>query len=1124
MARVLPCRVRTFAALALALLVPLAAPARAAHTPPPTSVGIPGSYQSEVGCPGDWDPACAATQLTYDAGGDVWRGTFDVPAGAYEYKAALDGSWVENYGLGAARDGPNVPLPAPGGPVRFYYAHATHWVTSSLNSIIAVAPGSFQSELGCPGDWMPDCLRSWLQDPDGDGVYTFTTSAIPAGAYEAKVALDERWDVNYGAGGVRDGANIGFAVPADGTELLFSWDSGSRILSVLVGGQRGDLRLARAHWLAPDLVAWDVGAPPDGAVVALHADPAGALALDPTGVLGGTSYPLAFDPAGLPASVKARFPHLAGYEAFRLPPEAVAAAPDLLRGQVAISMARDGRALDATTLQLPGVLDALYANDLPLGATFQGRKPTVRVWAPTARAVALLLFADARPATTPTRHPMTLDPATGTWSLTGTPAWYGRYYLYEVEVYARSANQVVTNQVTDPYSVSLATNSARSQLVSLHDPALAPPGWEELVKPRLDAPEDVVLYELHVRDFSAADRSVPPFARGTFAAFALHGTAGTRHLRRLARAGVTHVHLLPAFDFATVNEDRSTWKVPACDLRALTAGGGAASPDQQACTTAVAGEDGFNWGYDPWHYTVPEGSYAIAPEGGARLREFRSMVMAMNRMGLRVVMDVVYNHTNASGQAEKSVLDRIVPGYYHRLNADGFVETSTCCQNTASEHAMMERLMVDSVVTWARAHKVDGFRFDLMGHHMKENMLRVRAALDALDEREDGVDGKAVYVYGEGWNFGEVANGARGVNATQPNMAGTGIGTFTDRLRDAVRGGSPFSARREQGFATGLGTEPNGTFGGTPAEEKDRLLHAADLVRLGMAGNLADLVLVNKDGAAVPGSALDYNGQPAGYAKVPEDTITYVSAHDNETWFDALNVKLPQAVTMDDRVRMYGVGVAIVGLSQGIPFFHGGDELLRSKSGDKNSYDSGDWWNRIDWTLQDHGWGSGLPPAGPNQGDWPVLAPLLADPALAPAPAHLEAALAQLEEVLAIRRSTPLFRLRTAEEIRAATTFFNVGPGQVPGLVVLRIAPPAARPGAWAQAVVVVNATPERQVFRDDAFRGARLALHPVQRSSRDRVVRTASFSAAAGAFSVPARTVAVFVAARPLHRGWHGR
>ena len=174
------------------------------------------------------------------------------------------------------------------------------------------------------------------------------------------------------------------------------------------------------------------------------------------------------------------------------------------------------------------------------------------------------------------------------------------------------------------------------------------------------------------------------------------------------------------------------------------------------------------------------------------------MVQGLNGAGLRVVIDVVYNHTPAAGQDPKSILDRVVPGYYQRLNpTTGQVETSTCCSNTATEHAMMEKLMIDSVVTWAKEYKVDGFRFDLMGHQPKSSMVNLRRALDKLTLAKDGVDGRRIYLYGEGWNFGEVANNARFVQATQLEMAGTGIGTFNDRLRDAVRGGGPFDETRE---------------------------------------------------------------------------------------------------------------------------------------------------------------------------------------------------------------------------------------------------------------------------------------------------------------------------------------
>jgi len=199
-------------------------------------------------------------------------------------------------------------------------------------------------------------------------------------------------------------------------------------------------------------------------------------------------------------------------------------------------------------------------------------------------------------------------------------------------------------------------------------------------------------------------------------------------LRQLAEAGITTVHLLPTFDIATIEERRDSQATPDCDLESF----GPASPEQQACIAAIRDLDGFNWGYDPYHFSTPEGSYAVDADGGARVAEFREMVGALHATGLEVVLDKVFNHTAQSGQGEKSVLDRIVPGYYHRLSATGAVETSTCCQNVATEHAAAEKLMVDSVVLWAKEYKVDGFRFDLMGHHSKQNMLNVRAALDAL--------------------------------------------------------------------------------------------------------------------------------------------------------------------------------------------------------------------------------------------------------------------------------------------------------------------------------------------------------------------------------------------------------
>jgi len=207
-----------------------------AYSPAPSNVTIAGSLQSEVGCASDWDPACALTHLTNDTTDDVWQKTFALPAGSYEYKAALNDSWDENYGLHAQPGGANIPLNLGAGTsVKFYYDHKTHWVTDNASSVIAVAPGSFQSELGCGSDWDPGCLRSWLQDPDGDGIYSFVTTALPAGSYEGKVALNESWDVNYGQGGVQNGPNIPFTVPVNNAKITFTYDSTTHVLTILAG-------------------------------------------------------------------------------------------------------------------------------------------------------------------------------------------------------------------------------------------------------------------------------------------------------------------------------------------------------------------------------------------------------------------------------------------------------------------------------------------------------------------------------------------------------------------------------------------------------------------------------------------------------------------------------------------------------------------------------------------------------------------------------------------------------------------------------------------------------------------------------------------------------------------------
>ena len=490
------------------------------------------------------------------------------------------------------------------------------------------------------------------------------------------------------------------------------------------------------------------------------------------------------------------------------------------------------------------------------------------------------------------------------------------------------------------------------------------------------------------------------------------------------------------------------------------------------------------------------------------------MVQALNKSGLRMVMDVVYNHTNASGQSPNSVLDRIVPGYYHRLNSEGEVERSTCCQNTATEHTMMRKLMVDSVVTWATAYKVDGFRFDLMGHHMLEDMVAVRDALDELTIRKDGVDGESIYIYGEGWDFGEVANNARGTNASQLNIGGTGIGVFNDRLRDGARGGNPFDDPREQGFVTGLYTATSAFHQEEPEQQLTSLLSSTDWIRLGLAGNLSEYKIVRSNGDLVPGRLVLYKGPPVAYTQSPQENIVYVSAHDNETLFDAIQLKSPADASLSDRIRMNNLGVSLVMFSQGVPFFHAGDDLLRSKSLNRNSYDSGDWFNKLDWTFESNNWGVGLPPEG--QDNWHIFQPLLADPNLKPGKTEITFASQIFLEYLEIRKSTKLFRFETAEHIFASVDFLNTGPDQIPGLIVMHLDDVNKVDKNYSEIVILFNANPGEIAFGSNQLADKEFILHPIQQSSYDPVVQGSVYDSKSGTFTLPGRTTAVFIIEEP--------
>lgn len=986
-------------------------------------------------------------------------------------------------------------------------AFADHTATPSAVALV----GSLQSEIGCPGDWQPDCAASMLLPVEGSATLYRATFDVPAGTYGMKVAINNSWDENYGAGGAAGGGDIVLTAP--GGPVTFTYDHASHTLTDDVPDALGTE--AGAHWLTADTIAWQAPAAA-GTTYRLYSAPDGGLSTADGEVTGGSFLPLEQDAQRLDAALAAKYPHLAGFASLRLPEADALRAKELLKGQLLVAaVGADGKVTATTGVQVPGVLDSLHtgAAEQELGLTWKGKRPELSLWAPTARSVTVHTYASGSGGDPVSIKAM--EPAgDGVWSVTGDKDWNGAYYLYEVEVFVPETGKVERNLVTDPYSVGLSANSERSLFVDLGDKSLAPAGWAKLQKPALSKPEDLSLYELHVRDFSISDDSVPAEHRGTYKAFTDTGSNGMKRMQELVDAGMNAVHLLPVNDIGTIEERRSEQLEPLCDLAALPAD----SEEQQACVAETAAKDGFNWGYDPLHYTTPEGSYSTNPEGATRITEFRGMVAALNATGARVIQDVVYNHTSSAGQSGSNNLDRIVPGYYHRLNAaTGSLETSTCCANTATENAMMGKLMVDSLVTLAKTYKLDGFRFDLMGHHSRQNMLDVRAALDELTLPRDGVDGKNITLYGEGWNFGEVANNARFVQATQANMAGTGIGTFNDRLRDAVRGGGPFDPDpRVQGFASGLFTDPNDSpANGAPEQQKAALLLAQDLVKVGLTGNLKDYSFIDRTGATVKGSDVPYNGAPAGYTSDPQEAITYVEAHDNETLFDALALKLPQDTAMADRTRMQTLALSTTAFGQGISFWHAGGESLRSKSLDRNSYDSGDWFNVFDHTDATNGFGRGLPPKADNEDKYDYMRPLLADPAQKPASAEIAEARGRAEELLRIRKSTPLFHLGEAALVQQKVSFPAGGPEQTPGVVVMRIDDSIGTDvdQNLRGLVVVFNASDEATSQTLSGTAGSVYALHPVQAGGVDSVVKAAAYNAQSGTFTVPARTVAVFQA-----------
>jgi pullulanase-type alpha-1,6-glucosidase len=833
--------------------------------------------------------------------------------------------------------------------------------------------------------------------------------------------------------------------------------------------------------------------------------------------------------------------HLKDYRLFQVDLDTIKVKQWLKGKLTVISSSHHSNSTHLSQVQTALLLDNLYTSSKTdadevqnFGATFTEENIAFKLWAPTAKEVSLLTFNEEKQSTS--TLPLTEDTDTGIWSTEITNTQQDVYYQYQITVYHPTSDKIETLTTTDPYSLSLSTNSEYSHAIDLSMAKNKPKGWDSQLDVLVKNPEDNIFYETHIRDFSAHDPQLSSTkVRGKYSAFSENNSAGIKHLRDLRKAGINNIHLLPTFDIGTVNEDDSqvlnlSDRVSKlCQLMPNNrlCGRGfdettlidylqslpAETDQRQAVISSIREIDNYNWGYDPFHYTVPEGSYAQNPEGSARIVEFRKMVQSIHNMGFRVIMDVVYNHTHQAGLEPTAVLDKIVPNYYHRLDPiSGKIAQSTCCDNTATEHVMMEKLMIDSLIVWARDYKIDGFRFDLMAHQPKSSMLKSRKAVQAVDND--------TYFYGEGWNFGEVANNQRFTQASQLELGGTQIGTFTDRLRDAVRGGA-FSAsgddiRKSQGIGSGLATLDNELINQQQAKQK--YLQSADQLRIGLAGNLADYPLQNAQDKKVTGKDVSYGDQPTGYALDPADTINYVSKHDNQTLWDNNQYRLPFETSTKDRVRIHMQSLSFAIFAQGIPFLHMGSEFLRSKSFLRDSYDYSDWFNKVDFTKQSNNYNVGLPPADKDKANWELIKKLLDknEGRDIVSPSDIGFSAEVFKEYIRLRMNTPLFRLTNSEEIIKRVKFHNTGKDQKTGLIVMSINDSAQEKlqqldDNISGLVVLFNTS---TIAKTVSFENAeRYQLHPIQLNGVDDIVKQSTSNK--NSFHVPALTTSVFIKKR---------
>ncbi|MGB6141031.1 MAG: alpha-1,6-glucosidase domain-containing protein [Pseudoalteromonas rhizosphaerae] len=874
---------------------------------------------------------------------------------------------------------------------------------------------------------------------------------------------------------------------------------------------------ASAHWIDLNTVLYK---PSNelSQIIKLHSSAAADLVVDvDTGLNGETVELMA---TSLTDAQAAKVPHLTDWTAYQGNWDA-ATAKQLIKQQLVVAgYDAEGKLLEASFVQTAKALDALYtqgendANEAMLGVHYNNNAIDVSVWAPTASNMMLNVF-DADKAQVHSTA-MTLDSNTGIWSVSLDSKYDRHYYRYAFDVYHPTTQAIESLWSTDPYSLNVSSNGLYSQLINLNDDDTKPQGWDERSVPTITNPEDAIIYEGHVRDFSIRDTSVSAANQGKYLAFTELESIPMQHLKQLADKGLTHFHLLPVTDIGTIEEDadkrveitdtlgklceRIDDAADACKIENknsiiadLMQSYFPGSDDAQALASAMRDLDGFNWGYDPHHFIAPEGSYASSSEGVARVKETRAMVQSLQEIGLRVVLDVVYNHTTSSGIWEKSVFDKLVPGYYHRYSEiTGDIERSTCCENTATEHVMMDKFVSDSLVILARDFGYDSFRFDVMGHMPKSSILAAREAVQAVDPDN--------YFYGEGWNFGEVANNRLFTQAKQADMAGSEVGTFNDRIREAVRGGAMFS---------------NNPTDGNLADQ--------DTLRLSLAGNLQNYILKDFKGNSAKGNSFSWNTQPTAYALDPADSINYVSKHDNETLWDQLQYKHATSMSIEQRVRAHNMALAIPLVSQGIPFMQLGADLLRSKSMDRDSYNAGDWFNAVDLTKENNNWNIGLPNAEKNQQKWPEIIKVSGNPQAAAQPQDIAYAGDVFQEFLAIRSSSPLFRLTTEQDVIDRVGFHNVGKNQQHGLIVMSIDDGQGFADLDNQVdalVVVINAT--EQALSHTVPTAAGFELHPILKNSTDSSMSGVSFTASEtdGTFTVPAYTIAVFVKPQGENQG----